>query len=309
MAVLNTDTLLESIKRTFTVPTNQQLLTDDDVLQFCDEELLNTVMPEIITLRGDFFTAKKTQALTAGTNQYRIPERALGRGLRDVILRRTDGTETNLVDFTLDLKHERGSNSQGQPWGFYLYGDYIVFIPVPDAAYSIDFYYDQRPSKLSSLLRAAQITAINTVTQTLTLASNVTGMSTLTPVDLVSAKSSNITLAIDLSPISVSSLSIQFAASTLPSELAVGDYVTFAKESPFCPIPEECLPVLIQAVGNRIMLALGDMEAISSGEKKLTKLIDSMKKLLEPRMRGESVIAVNQHFVGYNRSRNIYRRG
>lgn len=309
MSVLTSDNILDSIKRTFSVPTHQQLLTDTEILSFCDEELLNTVCPELVALRGEYFTTFKNQSTTAGTQRYRIPERAMGRTLRDLKLITSGGDESNLTDIGIDDKHHFDSATRGQPTGFYTFGDYVYLVPTPDAAYTLQFIFDLRPSSLVATSAVATVAAVNQVTDTLTLSASLSGLTTNTPVDIVAAKAGNIALSIDLSPISVSGVSVQFATDELPDEVAVGDYLCFAKQSPVVPIPEECLPVLIQAAGNRVMLALGDLEALQSGEAKLKRLLDNLRVLLAPRVRGESRTAVNQHFLGNGIYRSTFRRG
>lgn len=308
MTVLTSTNIVSSVKRMFSVPDAEQLLTEAEILAFCNEELLSIICPEIEKLRGDYFTTQKDVSTVAGTGRYRLPERALARGVRELKLKLSDGSERNLVEVKLDQKHIYHTTSRAQPEAFYLMGDYINLLPIPDAVYTLEVFYDQRPSELVPVSDTAFISAVSPSTYTLTLSATLSGLSSSTPIDIVSGKAGNNTLAIDVSPTSVSSVTVILDAATYPSEVAAGDYLCFAKETPLVPIPEECLPALIQAVGNRCMMALGDIEAYSQGEARLNKLLSSMRDLLSPRSRGESPIAVNQHFVGFSRRRSTYAK-
>lgn len=310
--ILTADLLLESIQRSITYPTNQEQLEDDDLLAFADEEIVSTILPVITSLRQEYLVVNKTIDLVSGTSHYRIPQRGLGRTIRDVIFVDASGVRTSLPLIAREKAHtyQPTSSTTGTPQAFYLENDYIVIVPTPNnSAEDILVPYPLRPSKLVKLAEVGVVDSFNLVAGTVVITVALSSIATSTPVDIVSYTSGNIIKTMDITPTNVSSTTITFTAADLPSDLAAGDYICLAGESPVVPVPEEALVALSRAVQNRVLESIGDIEMWNMGKTILKDRLDDLRALLTPRVEGElptCVGAANRHFLrGRSRPRRV----
>ena len=79
-----TTEFLASVKRRISMPAQQSLLDDDDILSLGDECLTAYVVPMLVSIRQDYFVYVQDTPLVSGQSNYDIPYRALGRSLRDL---------------------------------------------------------------------------------------------------------------------------------------------------------------------------------------------------------------------------------
>lgn len=298
---MNTTELLASIKRGVSEPASQTRLTDTDILALADEETLTRLLPMLTSTRSEFLVRKDTQTVTAGTDAYRIPYRAVGRTIRDLKYV-VGGTKRSLPMLALEDEHLHAPEGQsGEPVGFYFMGDSIILTPVPSAAASMEFWYELSPSALTETTNAGVVTSYTATT--VTVASLPSAIVVGAQVDLIAAKPGNNILSFDLSVTNVASTTLTVSA--VPSTLAVGDYVALAGYSPVVQLPKEMHQVLAQAVQCRMLEALGDFENLQVADKKLQDKIRAMNQLLMPRMEGASQVIMNPH--GFLRGRRAWR--
>lgn len=294
---ITTTLLLDAIKRGVSVPSIQVRFSDADLLKFADEETEALLLPILTSIRQEFLVKTKTTASVAGTQKYKIPYRAVGRTLRDLKLART--SDTTFIKTLAYVSPEDASvyttTMSGEPFGFTVEGDSVKLLPTPlSADLSIVFYYLLKPSYLVATTSAGTITAINTTTGVVTIATAVTAFTTGATMDLVDGKSGCSVKAEDIVNTNVSSTAITFTASDLPSDLAVGDYVTLTNQSPVIQLPDEFHQCLVQAVICRILEALGDTEMLSQSADKLAKRLESAQQLLSPRVESELPVVLDR---------------
>ncbi len=294
---ITTTLLLDAIKRGVTVPSTQVRFSDADLLKFADEETESILLPVLTSLRQEFLVVPETQACTASVNKYKIPYRAVGRTLRDLKLART--SDTTFIKTLAYVSPEDASvyttTTSGEPFGFAVEGDSIKLLPTPTSSdLTILFYYLLKPSYLVPTTSAGLITAINTSTGVVTIGTAVSGFTTGAVMDFVDGKSGCSCKAIDKTNTNVASTSITFTASDLPSNLAVGDYVTLTNQSPVVQLPDEFHQCLVQAVICRILEALGDSEMYAISADKLTKKIEAAQQLLTPRVESELPVVLDR---------------
>ena len=79
--MITTDFLLQ-VRRAIGVPNYQARFSQVDVLDIASSQLNTFVVPEIRSLRKDFFVVSKDYTLTTGENEIEIPERASGRSIK-----------------------------------------------------------------------------------------------------------------------------------------------------------------------------------------------------------------------------------
>jgi hypothetical protein len=311
MTIFTGDKLLESVKRGITIPFNQTRFTDDDLLAFADEELETTIMPIILGMREEYAVYEEDVALVAGVSKYQIPSRAAGRILRDLELQIDSQTSVSLAYIAPDDRnyYTNSSNYGSNPTGFYFENDKVVLIPSPISSpnQSLKMRFLMRHSQITKVSNARAITNINTTTNELTLASpfaNTVQAATL--VDLIKSTSQPVIRDYDLALTNVSGNIVTLPS--LPSDLAVGDYVAIAGQTPVLCLPEETHQVLAQAVAVRVMEAQGDAQAMQIAQANLDRKVKAMQLIMMPRIEGETQVVMQRNGLLRNGlTRNIMR--
>lgn len=271
------DRVLAQVKLLATV--SEGRYTDQELLDLAYDQLIAEVCPLLITVREEYLVRTVEEAIVANTARHSVYARALGNTLRDVkMVNGTTVTELWRVD------EEEAVETTGTPSGFYLEGNYIVLTPVPATTTgNLRQSYYARPGKLVPVAEAARITAINTATMTVTCAFPSTWTTTNT-FDFVKAKGGFEHLGLDYAASSVASGAITFTTS-LPSNLAVGDYVALAGESPVPQIPQELHPLLVQMTVSRVLESM-ENPAQAASEARCEKLKAAAVALLSNRVQG-----------------------
>lgn len=288
--------LLASLKRRGMLPSTAETLSTADFLALATEELQTYVMKVLLAVREEYAVATYDLTLTAGTSSYLMPTRAIGGKLRNVALVDSSGLTTPLARLEPGLS----SNTQGNPTGYSLQGDDVIFSPIPSAADTVRLTYFRRPSSLVATTAVGTITAINTGTKVVTCNVPVT-FTTAVTYDFVRAQPPFKILGQDLAVTAVGGATVTFTA-TLPTGLAVGDYVTLAGESAVPQIPVELHPLLSQRVVYKCLEALGDDKSVLA-EQASDKMRMDLLTLLTPRVEGASRPIVNYNGPGFRRRR------
>lgn len=306
MAVVDTSRFLRGLKRNITLPANQALMDDDDLLEMADDALERYIVPAIISMRQDYFVNKITVPCVDDQEAYTIPSRAIGRGLREIKLQVGDDTH-NLRDLALgSIDHSERRLTTGEPTMFYFQGDLIILQPTANSGYTLHLWFNQQTSKLIPVSSAAKVTGFTATTVTLDAFPNtfVTGA----VVDFIRNDSGARTLKIDASVTNAATPTLTFASDVIPSDLAVGDYVAIARQTPVVQIPDEFVPALETATAMQVLYSISDYEGYQEKKNQLAQDIQNAQKLMEPRIQGEPTKIVNYNGI-LRRPRNLsYRR-
>jgi hypothetical protein len=284
-----TTALLASVRRRAMLPSSSATGTADaDLLAIANEELQAWLVPLLLAAKSRHLVRRYTVSTAASTAAYRIPSRSVLSNVAEAEVVTSSGAIRNLVQYDLsdkeDLPHENGT-----PGGFYLEGQNIYLVPTPGSAETLRLSYYIRPNELVATSAVATISAINTGTGALTTSASVpVTFSTSQRYDLVAAKSSFESLAIDLTASVASGTTVTFSASDLPSGLAVGDYICLAEQSPVAQVPADLHPLLAQRTAVKILEALGDFEGMTRAQRALDELAEAARQTLAPRVDGET---------------------
>jgi hypothetical protein len=280
-----TSDLLSSIKRRGMIPSSQVTFQDTDLLSMATEEIQIELLPLLIGVREEYYVRSYDYAITSATQSYRVPVRAVGMGLRDVLYRdSTTGVMYPLSQIT--TSEDSGEDETNLPYLYYLCDNSVYLTPIPSTTNgTLRLLYYCRPGKLVETSDAAQITVITTGTNTVTCsAAPPSTWTTATSVDFIRGTGGQEYLAIDQAISSVSGSDIVF--SSLPTGLAVGDWIAAAGYSPLPQLPEELQPVLAQKVVCQVLEALGDAQGLQLHQARLKSLLDNALKLISPRVKG-----------------------
>lgn len=264
-----TDEIVESVKARTLAPVGQPTYTNADFIRFCNEEFQIKLVPDIITIREDYFLRTYTQSIIYNKTSYTMPNRAIGNAIKDVIFIDTSNnrfpiSHININDIPLN------NFTSVYPSNFYIKGDQIVLAPSPNASSgTLEMWYYERPSQLVPVADCGQITAI---AQNTPLAGQVTytvnaDVSSYSTYDFLSGSSPFQNWAIDVDPVSATSTTVVVSMSDvqgsdgtlLPS---VGDYICEANYSCIPMVPQEMHPLLAEMTAARVVQGLGHNEKL-----------------------------------------------
>lgn len=284
-----TTALLASIRRRASIPTTSVTGgATSDLLAYANEELQLSLMSDILPKQEEYFSKDSDTTLTSAT-VYRLPSRAVGGVLRMVSLVDSNGAMLGTLN---RIEPERIADypTSGTLAGFYIRNNAVVLVPSSSStAATLRMTYFIRPNQLVSS-GTQPITAINTSTKTVTV-STTSGFSTSTPVDLVANTPGFESLAVDLTPSAVGGTTVTFS-STLPTDLAVGDHLCLAGQSPIPQVPEVYHPILAQRVACAYLEASGAPE-LAAAAARLQKMEEAAGILISPRSPGNPRKLVN----------------
>ena len=276
------------------IPTTQLTFSNTQLLQLATEELETFIVGALMRVHEEYLVVTDSVALVVGQDHYRIPSRAIGRVLRDVIYVENGGNQTRLPRILREELAEYDNIASQRPMGFYMEGDYIVLITAPSAAIngaSLNVSYFQRPGQLvdagfylnSSGVSGSTISFMGTAPTTF-----VTGAS----IDIISATSGNVTLYRNLTILSVVGTVITFTSDVSLS--AVGDYICLANQSGVPQCPEEMHPLLAQRVAVRVLAALNDQNGLAQANIELAKMEKNIIGMVDNRVDGKPHKIINR---------------
>jgi hypothetical protein len=276
--------LIVKVKRNAAFPAGGRPgLDDDDLLDILTDEIQSVMANYLISYNEEFFTKYYDYTISAGS-VYEIPARAFGSTIKAMKI--ISGTEI------LDVPKVELTEAHQHNTGFYFEGAYIRL--ANDTEYvgkTLRVYYYERPSALINPIYAAKITAINTGANSVTVDSVPADWTDSTVCDIVKGKTPFNILAIDQA-ITINITEITF--SSLPTFLAVGDYVTKAEESPVANIPHESQALLVQSAVIKCLEILDDPGGILKiSMTKFEQLANNLRVVMTPRAHDEKYLITN----------------
>ena len=296
-----TDGLLANVKNRYIIPASQNLYSDADLLAMMDDEMRSYIIPLINSVREDYWTIYFDQPVTNGTTQYRIPTRAAGGILRDVVFVDPNGNEiamTRLSPAQIKATFPFGYQLPLYTFGFFLRNDMVM--PYPQQAqnatqYTLRMKILQRPNNLtlSSNCGQIQIIAGNVVTLSYIDPTWTTG----TLFDVIQNYPLFVA-SIDNVITNINSATNQITFSSLPSGVAVGDWVCPQYMSCVPQIVYEAFPMLAQRGVVTLARSLGDSQGTDLAEKEYERLKVAFLSFIEPRVQlsGQKIVNMNNPY-------------
>ena len=305
---MDTTAFLAAVDRAITVPNYQPRFSQSDILALANEEQQSLVVPMIVALREEFFVFRDTLSITAGDYGFRIPERAIGRTLREIQYRnQTGGTLVyDLPRIAIEDSYRFTNLGTGTPNGFMIEGDSIRLLPTPSSDGEVILYTLRKPNSLVLNSRTAVVTAVGT--NTITLSKVPANLTIGSKIDVTDNKPSYPLVQKDLTITNITGLVITVSGftGTALSGVDVDDVVSTALETSIVQLPDEAAVVLIHATAVRVLEALSIPDQMKMAEDKLQQKIRACREILSPRVEG-SVPKVIQR-DGLLRGRTTVRR-
>lgn len=303
---VSVDRFLSGVKRRITMPSNQVLLKDDAILEMADDCLRDQIVPLILSANQNYFVAVETEQTVDGIGAYDIPERSMGRGLRDLKLQ-TSGDPGSVRDLSLySLEDAHTFAQSGSPSGFYFFGDQIVVVPAPNsAAYTLIKYYNRQVSALKPTTNAAMVVSVSGDQVICSTAGS--GLSTGAVVDFVKGSGAGRVLTADVTISSLTGVTFDFPVDSVPDGLVAGDYIALAKTTPVLQIPDEVHPLLEALTCERCLESIGDVEGAQKIGSKVPEYTRNAAKILSPRVEGEATKIINRNGLLRGRRPSFWR--
>ena len=239
--------IIEQVIRKGSIPDNQTLYSNSDILNFVNEELQNKIVPYVTAIKEDYFLYEKIYNAD-GTKEYLIPQNSIGNKIKSISIWNTDGKyvrqvpriEYNTLFSTVD--------------GYYIFNNKIVFYPRAVESNLIKIAYYKRPNVITeNYFKITNI--VNGANTTYTVATDPTAIISANDYIDISSRNSPFNTLLNTQVISVSATEIVVP---LNSECQIGDYISLEGYSAFAQIPQEIISLLVQASIVKIMESMGD---------------------------------------------------
>lgn len=284
--------LLDKIKVRGMIPTAQNTFTEARLLAIADSAMRTKIVPSVNKVQENYYSYDVDTAVNA-TGIYPINKRAAGCKLEDISfisgnqrIPANEYDEVEISDYTL----APGAD------GFYIKRNTIYTLPTVPAISYLRQSFIMRPNSFVPQTSAAQITAINTGTKTVTCTTVPAAWTAASILDIVQAGPHFDWLCIDqvvTAVVTGASGTIAFS-SALPSSLAVGDWVSLAGETPVIQCPVEFHDLLAQEAANICLRGQTDAEALKDGILEAKELRTDLLTMLSPRVEKKGKTIVNR---------------
>lgn len=273
-----TTALLDNARTNCMTPEADALFTDTRLLSILTFEQMTTLVPQILSAQEEYFVHVVDVPLVAGTSEYAIPERAIGKKLRNVTLVDGAGAELPLSRlFSQNIPFVGPTRVDA----FYVQNNSIMlFSSLPTQYVSMRMRYYRRPSSLVATGSAARITVINSGSSTVTVDILPGTWAVGNTVDFIDATPSFDSLLDDAAITVINNADVSFAA--LPAGLAVGDWLSLSGTTPIPQLPYEAHPLLAQLGACKALEAMGDAN-IKIAWARYQQMASSFFKLITPR--------------------------
>ena len=275
--------LIKNIKLRGSMPSANDLFSDSDYLRILNDEMVVTIVPLLNKVNEEYFLSYEDKSISSGVSHYRIPKRAIGSSLRDVQLIEANG---NVISLPRLFEEDKTTLNNNQT-GYFLKGNQVVLSPTPTSDTQIlRLAYFRRPSQFVLPASTCQIASIDTNLNQVIVGSVPSTFTTNILVDFVQGSSPYDILDMDQVIVGVSGTTLTF--STIPQDLAVGDYISLASEACVPMIPEELVPTLVQSA-LCVCLSSKKDKSVEFEMQRLEQMKSSLLKMLSPRTKSNDI--------------------
>ncbi len=278
----NTTALLAAVRRDCFTANSDDNWADDKILGIADDCILQ-IAGALKKTKQDWFNDDFDVALVASQHGYDVPEEAMWSSIENAYLvDKTTGrlvSEFNVISSSNRTMFQNLDSLTGVPSSVYLNNSELIFSPAPDAnavaAYSCTVSAYRRPAQLCLPSVTARVTAVNSVTQTMTVSGTPSTWAaeapdpytTATPwrLDVYNRRLPNTRELWNKTITIPTSTAYVFLPTITAAEFAsihVGDVLALRGTSPYVDLPPEAVPFLRQMIKKVILTAQTDSQAL-----------------------------------------------
>jgi hypothetical protein len=289
--VLLTDALITRCRDTAGIQnTGVTGTSSTEILRYLTDALHEKIFPVMMRSKQSYFVRTHLITLVSGQSKYRFPPRAVALKLEHIMHRDTPSAGAAMSHMMLTNYEDRMdlTETSGVPAHFYTEGNYIVIIPDQGSTFTgyLEVPYFLSPGELVLSTACRQITAVNTLTREITVATLPTTAATY---DIVSGKSGGEPKCLDLTTTATTATTMTFTqeidGSVFGSHpVEIGDWVSAAETTCVPPLPRGVQPVLVQAAVMKIVEAQGDMGALQMHGAMFKEKLADLASLLADRV-------------------------
>lgn len=279
--------------------------TDANLLAIADDLITSKFSEVMAGARQGHWLASEDSTITAAQSDYRLPKRALADCIVDVNVVDAQGVARPLAGPL--PQSEIGTYTiatSGTPHAFAVVGNVVRLLPTPSVTQdTLRIRYLIRRSKLVTVASAGLITAINTGTRVVTCSSVPASWTTSSRFDFVQAEPGFEHLGTDRTISAVvtgASGTLTFSA-TLPTDLAVGDYVALRWQTPVVQLPDEMHGALANLVASHVLIQTGDRSGAEMLDGNGGTQLDSGQRMVSPRVSSRPEVIRHQPLVRRSR--------
>lgn len=274
--VHTSDDLIRTIKMLGAIPDGQDTFSDLDLLSLVDSEILTYVVPKIISVNEEYYVNYTDYQIRPGKT-YRIPSRAIGGKLRDVICINNGSFKS--------VPRVSPENLNKNSLSFYLRSNSLVL--VPDSLFDgiLRLSYFLRPNKVVKSKDALRIVKVDNNTYTVNREHHkyIVGQR----VDIVKGTSGFETCLLDAQIKEIEGHKITLTETSEQLNVDVGDWISLVETTPVPQIPLDYFPFLAERVVYKVLESLGDAKGASQAEKSLSEMENNVVTIITPRIEGE----------------------
>lgn len=268
--------LIAQIKRRALIPSSQNLFTDSDLIAMLNEELQNRVIPYILAVREDYFLTYNEYTQNGSTTEIDIPKNAIGNKINQVNIYTASSDDS----FFASVPRLTVSQINDYYGGYYIQGSKIKILPQAITNGQLRIYYYRRPSEIVATSKTAIISTVNTNTSIVCSTNLPANITTGSNIDIVSNEQPWDTIA-ERTAGTVLNATLDLTDTT---DIETGYYVASRGESPFAQIPQDTIPLLIQAVVVRMMEYMGDTNGLQAALLTYAQMESDNRNLITPRV-------------------------
>lgn len=316
---MNTTQILQRVRESAFLEDNAIDWTDTAILRVLNDTLKQRFGRGIVAARQGYWLKNEIRLITAGTDAYRIPQRAVAGSLHRVQIAYDSGLQfidLQEIDEKQAQNYEGPTTQTGTVTRFVMRGDDIVLMPAPDSTnYALRIFYYLRASRVIPTQAAAttgQITGVNPAARTITLASNASIILNYaedgTSSALASGNRIDVITTTGWHDVKLISEPVTFSTNVLTctgtgdmSTIAVGDYVRYEDESEYPQLPDDFHRCLADLTAQKILTVrrMVNPDLVSLIETDLASFGD----LLKPRVQtsGKVICAPTNIYRGSRR--------
>jgi hypothetical protein len=146
------NTLIEAVKRSMSMPISQITFSDEDILAFASEEMYLSQLPSILQYHEEYYVFEQIVPLKPNVSKYPIPNRAIGMKLRDLFYQDTNGDLREMTKINPDDEafFQTSTGLQDAPYRYKIENNSIVILPqvAQNPTGNLVFRYFLRPNAL-----------------------------------------------------------------------------------------------------------------------------------------------------------------
>jgi hypothetical protein len=277
---MNANELCNYIRELGSLPDGR--FSDAELLQFADQETL-MITRDIISVRQDFLVEQVPVSLASSTDGVRIPPRAIGGKVRDIVVQDAPGNSTTPGNYVAIPRIDM-SDRYANPVGYYYTGNNIMFWNVVPAMSSqgaqVLLNYYARPGQLILTGSALRVTSVDTVNGAVT--GSGASMSGVLSLDVTKGTTGFESALYN----KTTYVPVGFTVGNMGTDVAsveVGDWVSPSGYSPVPQLPIDFHQILAQRVIVKCLESIGDNEGFQRAQSKATEMQNAALSLIAER--------------------------